>query len=509
MNRLQSIVARTMIAALASTVAYGETVGDSPLLQAAKNNDAAAVRSIVNQGVDVNTPAPDGATALHWAAYRDNEEAVKLLIEAGADVRTANRYGATPLSLASTNRNADLVKLLLDAGADANERTPEGETALMTAARAGDVAVVKQLLAHGAESNLKEGWRGQTALMWAAAEGHVGVVEALLEAGSDMHLRSDEGFTPLLFAVRQGQTEVVESLLKAGADPNEIYHAPAVEEGDMYRRASSGMFPKPRTGTSALGVAVANAHYELAAMLLDRGADPNAAEQGWTALHTISNVRNGGQGNNTPSPEGSGSMGSLEFVRYMAEHGANLDARVTSKVRFGESALNHIGSTPFLLAARTADAPLMRLLAELGADPLLPNADNSTPLMVAAGLGTRSPGEDAGTEKEAYEAVKLALELGNDINAVDDNGETAMHGAAYKQFPSVVRLLADSGADMAVWNQENKHGWTPLRIAAGVFRTSNFRFSDATAAELREIMTAAGASVELEPGYAPQVSEEE
>lgn len=498
-----------MLVALAATVAYGETVADSPLLQAVKNNDAAALSSIVSQGgVDVNAPAPDGATALHWAAYLNNKEVVQTLIQAGADVRAANRYGATPLSLACTNRNAELVGMLLDAGADANEKTPEGETALMTAARAGDVEVTKELLAHGAEPNLKEGWRGQTALMWAAAEGHVDVVEALVKAGSDIHLSSDEGFTPLLFAIRQGQMEVVKSLLNAGADPNEIYHAPPREEGDQYRRASSGMFPKPRTGTSALGIAVANAHYELAAMLLDKGADPNAAEQGWTALHTISNVRNGGQGNNTPSPEGSGSMGSLEFVRYMAKHGANLNARVTSKVRFGESALNHVGATPFLLAARTADAPLMKVLAELGADPLLPNADNSTPLMVAAGLGTRSPGEDAGTEKEALEAVKLALELGNDVNAVDNNGETAMHGAAYKQFPAVVKLLAENGADINVWNQKNKLGWTPLRIAAGVFRTSNFRFSDPTADAIRELMIAAGASVELEPGYAPQVSEE-
>jgi ankyrin repeat protein len=163
-----------------------------------------------------------------------------------------------------------------------------------------------------------------------------------------------------------------------------------------------------------------------------------------------------------------------------------------------------MGATPLLLAARTADATLMRLLAELGADPLLPNADNSTPLMVAAGLGTRSPGEDAGTESEVIEAVKVALELGNDIDAVDNKGETAMHGAAYKQLPEVVKFLAASGADMDVWNQKNSSGWTPLRIAAGVFRTSNFRFSDPTADALRELMTTAGVSTELEPLAAAQ-----
>ena len=105
----------------------------------------------------------------------------------------------------------------------------------------------------------------------------------------------------------------------------------------------------------------------------------------------------------------------------------------------------------------------MRALAALGADPLMPNADNATPLIVAAGLGTRSPGEDAGTESEVVEAVQVALDLGNDMNAVDNNGETAMHGAAYKNLPAVVQFLADKGAKIEVWNRKNKYGWTPLR----------------------------------------------
>jgi hypothetical protein len=128
--------------------------------------------------------------------------------------------------------------------------------------------------------------------------------------------------------------------------------------------------------------------------------------------------------------------------------------------------------------------------------------------MVAAGLGTRSPGEDAGTEPEVLEAVKLALALGNDINAIDNNGETAMHGAAYKQLPLVVQLLADNGAKTEIWNQKNKSGWTPLRIAAGVFRTANFRFSDPTADALRKIMTAAGVSTGLSSESEVQAADE-
>jgi hypothetical protein len=171
---------------------------------------------------------------------------------------------------------------------------------------------------------------------------------------------------------------------------------------------------------------------------------------------------------------------------------------MTRRINVGMTRLNTLGATPFFLAARSADAELMRVLAELGADPLIPNADNSTPLMAAAGLGTRSPGEDAGTESEVLEAVRVALELGNDINAVDNNGETAMHGAAYKNLPAVVEFLASKGAKIDVWNQKNKFGWTPLIIAQG-HRFGNYKPSPVTVAAFEKVMTAAGAAVTADP----------
>ena len=192
------------------------------------------------------------------------------------------------------------------------------------------------------------------------------------------------------------------------------------------------------------------------------------------------------------------SVDSLTLVRKLAAKGANLNARMRVQSNAGLSALNTLGATPFLMAARCADAEYMRLLARLGADPLLPNDDNTTPLIVAAGVGTRSPEEDAGTESEVVEAVKAALELGNDINAVDAKGETAMHGPAYKHLPAVVLLLAEKGARIDVWNRKNRLGWTPLRIAEGVHRTGNFRLSPPTAAALRKVMSAAGVSTELD-----------
>jgi ankyrin repeat protein len=463
--------------------------GDAPLAAAVKSGDTAAIRTLLTRRVDVNAAEPDGTTALQLAAEADNAEAVELLLRGGANARAANRYGATPLWLAAVNGNAAIIEMLLKAGADANATAAQGETVLMAAARTGNVSAVAVLVAHGADVNAKEGWHGQTPLMWAAAEGHADVIAALMARGAEVRARSNGGFTALLFAAREGKIAAVQALVKAGADMNDALPvrtrpAPAAAAG------TAGSSPS-EVGLDAFLLAAANAHYELASWFLDRGANPNAHPQGWTALHQVSWVRKAGiSGSNNPAPEGSGNMDSLEFVKRLVAHGAEVNARVTKKPGMGVTTLNSIGATPFLLAARTADADLMRVLVSLGADPLLPNEDDTTPLMVAAGVGTQAPGEDPGTEPEVLEAVKVALSLGNDINAIDKNGETAMHGAAYKHAPSVVRFLGSSGARMDVWNQPDKKGWTPLKIAEGVQRGMNIVSSAPTAAAIREVMAA-------------------
>ncbi len=454
----------------------------APLADAAERMDRAKIHALLQQHADVNAPQPDGMTALHWAAYQDDLELARLLVRAGASVKAASRYGVTPLSLACTNGNAVLVDLLVSAGADPNGALPGGETPLMTAARTGSLASVKTLLARGARVDSKDERRGQTALMWAAAEGHADVVQALIDAGADVRIRLASGFTPLLFAVREGRSDVVRVLLKAGADVNEPVPAGT-------RRGYGGRVPP--AAASALLLAVTNAHFGLAADLLDAGANPNADGPGYTVLHALTAVRKPGVGDNDPPPEGSGTMTSIELVKKLAARGANLDARMTRKANLNNTRFNENGATPFMLAALTADAELMRTLASLGANPALPNADNSTPLMAAAGLATRSPGEDAGTESEVLEAVQVLLELGADINAVDNNGETAMHAAAYKNLPLVVKFLASKGARIDVWNRDDKFGWTPLAIAVG-YRFGNFKPSPDTEAAIREVMIAAG-----------------
>jgi uncharacterized protein len=472
-----------ILLALLPTVSLFATGGPTArLVDAEKNADKAAVRDLLAKHADVNAPSADGATALHWAAYWDDLDTAKSLVQSGAAVNAANRYGVTPLSLACTNGSAAMIGLLLNAKADPNLALPGGETPLMTASRTGKVDAVKILLAHDALVNAKDTDHSQTALMWAAAEGNVDAVVELIQSGADVHAVSKGGFSPLMFAVREGQNGAVVALLKAGASVNDTLQKPAKQ-----------------AGTSAMGLAVDNAHYELAAMLLDAGADPNAAGQGWTALHTVTWIRQPGYASNDPAPTGSGNMNSIDFVKKLVAKGANLNAKMTIRTNVGLSSLNTSGATPFLLAARTGDAELMRLLAKLGADPLLPNVDGTTPLMVAAGVGTRSPGEDAGTDAEVLEAVKVAVELGNDVNAVDKNGETAMHGAAYKQVPAAARYLLDHGAKIEVFNHNNSHGWTPLRIADGVHRGMNLRASPETAAVIRKAISAAGFSTVVEP----------
>ncbi|MCO6453877.1 MAG: ankyrin repeat domain-containing protein [Pirellulaceae bacterium] len=452
----------------------------APLADAAELAEWKQVEQLLQDGSDPNLAQVDGTTALHWAAWHDHLPAVEQLLRHKVNADAGNRYGITPLWLACTNGNGAMVQRLLEAGAGANTTLAGGETVLMTAARTGRVEPVQALLKHGAEVNSRER-RGQTAIMWAAAEGHAAVVSLLLQAGADFQTPLESGFTPLTFAVREGRADVVDVLLAAGADVN----------ATMQPRARGPRSPRP--GTSPLLVAVENAHFELALRLLDAGADPNDQRSGYTPLHVLSWVRKPNLGDGVdgdPAPRGSGTVTSLQFVRELVQRGADVNARLHGG-RSGRGHLNQRGATPLLLAADTADLLLLRLLIELGADPTISNADRCPPLLAAAGIGTLAPGEEAGTEDEALAAVGLLLDLGADINAVDDNGETAMHGAAYKSLPRMVRLLAERGADVRVWNRRNKYGWTPLMIAEG-HRPGNFKPDEATIEAIRDVMLAVG-----------------
>jgi ankyrin repeat protein len=429
------------------------------LVDLAKQQDRAAVRTLVASGADVNAAQGDGATALHWAVHWDDTELAALLVRAGARVNAANDFGVTPLLLASGNGRSAMIALLLEAEADPNLAATSGETPLMTAARTGSVEAVDALLDRGADVNYTAPGHGQSALMWAISERHASVARRLVERGADVHARSTGGFTPLLFAARAGDLESARALIAAGADAND----------------------KTADATSALAVAVVRGHAALAIDLLERGADPNANAPGYTALHWASGSweteltgPNGidAQGDEEWRSLAGVSSGKVELIRALLARGADPNARLAKappRVGYTQLPIEHrvagvnpyAGATPFLLAAMAGDVEVMRLLAEHGADPRLASNDGTTPLMVAAGLG-RYLAESRVTEPLALAAVKLALELGGEINAVNDSGNAALHGAAQTKADTIVRFLAGNGADL---NLKNKRGQTPLTIA--------------------------------------------
>ena len=476
-----AVLVLVLVSAGALALAAAE---DLRLVDAARHQDASAVRALVDAGVDVNVRQPDGATALHWAVHWNDLQTARLLIDAGAGLDTANAHGVTALSLAAVNASAGMVTLLLDAGSDPNVARATGETPLMRAASTGNRAAVDALLAAGAEIGAADPVTKQTALMWAASRRHPTVVAALLAGGADVHARSQAGFTPLLFAAREGAVEVARRLVAAGADVNDAMP----------------------NGTSALLVATVRGQVPLARFLLVAGADPNAGPVAtapmrvsadadgvteaetepdgpdYTALHwavgawqTELSGPNGidaGRDAEWRAIRGVPSEGKLELVDALLTHGADPNARMRKiPTRFGYSQISYEhnkqgvkvfdGATPFLLAAMAGDVRVMRALAAHGADSLQAATDGTTPLMVAAGLG-RYEAESLRTEADTLASVMLALELGADVNAATDAGLTALHAAAHIKSDRLVQLLVDRGAAV---NVANERGETPLMLA--------------------------------------------
>ncbi len=463
---------------------------EAPLADRIEAQEYPQALALLESEININGQQVDGMSALHWAVYYNQTALALRLIERGADATLTNRYGIAPLTLGCMNGNGNIVKALLVAGADPNTSLNGGETVLMTAARTGDASAVNHLIAAGADLDAKER-NGQTAAMWAAAQGNLNVVELLLSAGAEFDNQlKKSGFNPFFFSIREGRAEIVRRLLAAGSDVNSIMR-PDNPKGKL-----------PLRGTTPLLLAVENGHYDLAVELLEAGADPNDNRSGYTVLHALTWIRKPDIGESSagaPRPQGSGRRNSEQFVRELVRHGANVNAPLTRGRRAGRGRVSAVGATPFFMAADRADLAYMKLLVELGADPFIPNEDGTTALMVAAGIGSTAPEEEAGSESECLLAVQYLVSMGAEINTVDANGETAMHGAAYKNLPTMVHYLNERGADIALWNTKNKLGWTPLLIAEG-YRPGNFKPSFVTADAITGVMRSHG----VEPPKGPK-----
>jgi ankyrin repeat protein len=428
-----------------------------PLIEAVKSVKKDALRALLKQGADVNVAEADGATALHWASYRDDLESADLLIRAGARVNAVNDLGATPLWTASLNGSAAMVRRLLEAGANPNLALLRGETPLMVAARTGNPDVVEQLLARGAQVNARAA-RGQNALMWAVAQKHSNVAKVLLAHGADIHARTEVwsqimavpphglpeynrtikhgGDTALMFAARVGDLDSARILVEAGANVNDA----------------------DAEGISAMVLAAHSGFAELVEFLLDKGADANSSAAGFTALHEAIMRRD------------------ERIVAALLAHGADANAplRVWTPERRASADFNFapalVGASPFWLAARFNQPTVMRLLVKHGADPLFVHRNvyyvndlndrrtqATTALLAALAIGGgRAWVQPDRDQREALmlETVKLAIELGVDVNAANTDGRTA-YDAARLGYESIFKFLVEKGAKPGTAGKSN------------------------------------------------------
>ncbi len=444
--------------------------------------------------------APDGTTPLHWAVQQERLDTVESLIAAGANVNAKNRYGATPLMLSATTGNAAVTKALLKAGADFRVTVPDTGSVLVTAARTGNPEVVKLLLTAGADVNFADSYSGQTALMSAAAEGHSDAVQALLAGGAKPDAQAHDKKTALFFAVRRGDINSVSALIAAGADVNARTEPVEVPNCELCKHHPLGTKYSP-FGDSMLVIAILNANFDVADLLLNHGADPNATGTHWSALHALVRTRNYEE-TQFPAPKGTGRLDSLEFARHLLAHGANPSARaeaLTMRRSSGDQNYDEFkGATPFFLAAKAADLPILNLLLSVNADFTTPTELHTTPLMVAAGVGCVT-GQWIEPEHDVLETVKLLIEkLKADVNIRNDRNETAIHGAACRAMDSVVQYLADKGARLDIRNIDKM---TPLDIVVdgiakpvtiGGVPIEKIGYSDHTAALLRKLMADRG-----------------
>ena len=422
--------------------------------------------ALERQRVGVNTPDVDGSTPLQWAAHWNDLETVKALLAAGAKANAANRYGVTPLHEAATIGSAPILSALLRAGATADAVYGEGETALMLAARSGNVESVKLLLEANADANAAEKFRGQTALMLAASENHAPVVKALLAAGARPNTRSVEytfqkltggaggiihdrpqgGVTALMLAARQGALEAGAALVAGGADM-------AMEE--------------PQYGFTALQTAIFNGHYAFAKLLIEKGAPVNDG-----SLYIVVEMRNLAKYTNRPNPPDSeNGVSHLDVAKLLIDTGADVNARYTKTIppRQAQGNINVApGSTALYRAVRAIDLASVKLLVDAGANPSLALTDGSTALMAAAGLGAPRGGDEevteAGDRNDPVDVMKVLVEKGADVNAVNDLGMTPMHYAVQRGVDRIIEYLAGKGARFDV---KNKQGRTAAEIARG------------------------------------------
>ena len=459
------------------------------LAEAAKREDKAAVRSLLEQKADVNAPLPDGTTALHWAVETDDLATVDLLIQAGANVKAQDRYGITPLYFACTNGNAAIIRKLLKAGADPNAPGAGGETMLMAAVRANSLDAVKALLQNGATVNAKDTASQQTALMLAARMSQPDAAQLLIEYGAEVNARTRTGKTPARRPPNAGGGSHGAGIVRGGWPERGIQEAIPGAMTALHYAARDGRADIARilagakayvnqaeaNGITPLLMAITNDHVAVARLLLERGAGVNAADWwGRTPLWAAVDIRNRDYKYGGNNEQGIDRASWLEFIQTLLARGSDPNARTKEYPPIRRwimpisdiSWVDFTGQTPFLRASLAGDLTVMRLLLEKGADPNIATFGGTTALMAAAGVNW-AVGQTYTESKELLmEAVKLCVEKGADVNASNSMGITAVIGAANRGSNDILEFLVKKGAKLDVKDNE---GRTPLVWAKGIF----------------------------------------
>ena len=346
-RRVASTALGSAIAAVLAVAAWHNA--SATVVAAARDADVDQVRKLIAAGSDVNAPEADGTSPLLWAAHQGSPELVALLVKAGADPNVANNFGVTPLLEASRYGDAATIAALLEGGADIAQATREGETPLMAAARAGSVAAVDLLIERGADVNAAEALWDQTALMWAASEGHLDVVDSLLTHGADPNhqaraseltkrsTRSDfwsGGFTALMWAVRDGDEAVVRRLIDGGADLN-------LTNAD---------------GATAMMLAIVNDRFDLAAELVERGADANDGSLFFAMEMRDATTDWRARDGSRLRADHRNSLTALDLAKALLEAGADPDKPIAVQMHNTSMCCDpKANATPFYRAAVAAD----------------------------------------------------------------------------------------------------------------------------------------------------------
>ena len=463
--------------------------GMTALHWAALRGDAEVVRMLLAAGADVNaTTRLNGHTPLLLAAEEGHAAVLTPLLQAGADANDRTANGTSALMFAAGSGNLEAVDILLARGGEVNARESiMGLTAAMFAAAAGRATGILALAKHGADVNAATKVVDVANLNMAAAGTAFRDKEARdkeapapgtpsrrqTRPGIDRKYSMQElvyaqgGMTPLLLAARQGYVDAAEALLDAGADVNQV-------SGD---------------GTSPLLIATINGQFDLAMVLLTRGADPTlAAESGVAPLYAALNCVWAPMVS-YPQPNAYIDQQTihLELMKGLLEKGADPNVRLKKEVWYFDHYLDYSGlvengATPLWRAAYAADVEAMKLLAAYGADPNIPTARppgrrkawfatrpiediegapplppvggrGIPPIVAAAGTGSIWGLAAANVHRHApigqLAAVKyLVEELHVDVNATDEEGETALHNAAARGDVAMIRYLVAQGADV-------------------------------------------------------------